>query len=71
MTLRRWFACAGHVGEGDLERDLRSAGVAALSELSLVRRTATVAVVTVEVAVTTLHDVTRRRAAWRARARMT
>ena len=64
MTLRRWFACAGHVGEGDLERDLRSVGVAALSELSLVRRTATVAVVTamvtvaVEVAVTALHDVT-------------
>jgi hypothetical protein len=44
------------VGEGDLERDLRS--VAALSELSLVRRTATVFVVTVEVAVTALHDVT-------------
>ena len=44
--------------EGDLERDLRSAGVAALSELSLVRRTATVVVVTVEVAVTALHDVT-------------
>ena len=46
------------MGEGDLERDLRSVGVAALSELSLVRRTATVVVVTVEVAVTTLHDVT-------------
>ena len=58
MTLRRWFACAGHVGEVGLERDLRSVGVAALSELSLVRRTATVAVVAVEVAVTTLHDVT-------------
>jgi hypothetical protein len=57
------------VGEGDLERDLRS--VAALSELSLVRRTATVVVVTVEVAVTALHDVTCRRTAWRARAGMT
>ena len=56
MALRRWFACAGHVGEGGLERDLRS--VAALSELSLVQRTATVVVVTVEVAVTTLNDVT-------------
>jgi hypothetical protein len=51
------------VGEGDLERDLRSVGVAALSELSLVRRTATVVVVTVEVAVTALHDVTPRRMA--------
>ena len=58
MALRRRFACAGHVGEGDLERDLRSVGVGALSELPLVRRTATVAAVTVEVAVTAPRDVT-------------
>ena len=47
----------GHAGEGDLERDLRSGGVAALSELSLVRRTATVVAVAVEVAVTAPHGV--------------
>ena len=46
------------MGEGGLERDLRSAGVAALSELSLVRRTTTAIAVTVEVAVTAPHDVT-------------